>query len=173
VDVDEDRSDDRDTDWNAWAMPVRRPTEVTGAPPPPPPPPPGAPGPWGSPPPPHAPGQWGGHPAYGSHPYGSHPYGPSPYGPPYGWGAPARTNGLAIASMVCGILWLYWLGSILALVFGYVAKGQIDRSHGSQTGRGMAIAGIVLGWVGVGFLVLFVMLVILGSATSDPSPNSF
>ena len=29
-----------------------------------------------------------------------------------------RTNGLAIASMVLGILWIYWIGSILALVFG-------------------------------------------------------
>ena len=80
---------------------------------------------------------------------------------------------MAIAAMVCGILWLYWLGSILALVFGYVAKSQIDRSQGTQTGRGMAVAGIVLGWVGVGFLVLFVLLAIVGSVSSDPSPNSF
>jgi len=79
---------------------------------------------------------------------------------------------MAIASLVCGILWLYWLGSILALVFGYVAKGQIDRSHGTQTGRGMAIAGIVLGWVGIGFLVLTILLGIIGAA-SDPAPNSF
>jgi hypothetical protein len=80
---------------------------------------------------------------------------------------------MAIASMVCGILWMYWLGSILALVFGYVAKSQIDKSPGTQTGRGMAVAGIVLGWVGVGFLVLFILLAIVSSATSDPSPNSF
>jgi preprotein translocase subunit SecG len=80
---------------------------------------------------------------------------------------------MAIASMVCGILWMYWLGSILALVFGYVAKSQIDKSHGTQTGRGMAVAGIVLGWVGVGFLVLFILLAIVSSATSDRSPNSF
>jgi hypothetical protein len=71
---------------------------------------------------------------------------------------PRSTNGLAIASMVLGILWIYWIGSILALVFGYVAKGQIDRSGGQQTGRGMAIAGIVLGWIGVGFLALFLVL---------------
>jgi hypothetical protein len=37
----------------------------------------------------------------------------------------------------------------------------------------MAVAGIVLGWVGVGFLVLFILLAIVSSATSDPSPNSF
>ena len=59
--------------------------------------------------------------------------------------------------MVLGILWIWWIGSILALVFGYVAKGQIDRSAGRQSGRGMAIAGIVLGWIGVGFLALFIV----------------
>lgn len=75
-----------------------------------------------------------------------------------------RTNGLAIASLVLGILWLYWVGSILALVFGYAAKGQIDRSGGAEGGRGLAIAGIVLGWVGVGTLVL-VLLVFAAAAT--------
>ena len=80
----------------------------------------------------------------------SQPYGQPPYGPPY---APAqRTNGLAIASMVLGILWMYWIGSILALVFGYIAKNQIrERGEG---GGGMATAGIVLGWIGVGILCL-------------------
>ena len=68
------------------------------------------------------------------------------------------TNGLAVASLVLGILWLYWIGSILALVFGYVAKSQIDRSQGRQSGRGMAVAGIVLGWVGVGILSLVVVI---------------
>jgi len=65
-----------------------------------------------------------------------------------------RNNGLAVASMVLGILWLYWIGSLLALIFGYVAKSQIDNSGGTQGGRGMAIAGIVLGWVGIGILVI-------------------
>ena len=52
--------------------------------------------------------------------------------------------------MVLGIVWVYWVGSILALIFGYVAKGQIAASAGRQGGGGMAMAGIVLGWVGVG-----------------------
>jgi hypothetical protein len=73
------------------------------------------------------------------------------------------TNGLAIASMVLGILWLYWIGSILALVFGYVANSQIKRSGGQQGGRGMAIAGIVLGWVGIGLLILTIVLAVAAS----------
>jgi hypothetical protein len=62
--------------------------------------------------------------------------------------------------MVLGILWIYWVGSILALVFGYVAKGQIDRSAGRQGGRGMAIAGIVLGWIGVAVLAIVLVLAV-------------
>ncbi len=83
--------------------------------------------------------------------------GPGPYGQPHGgypYASPRTTNGFAIASMVLGILWLYWFGSILALVFGYVAQSQI-RERG-EAGGGMATAGIVLGWIGVGFLALFI-----------------
>lgn len=55
-----------------------------------------------------------------------------------------------------------FIGSILALVFGYIGKSQIDRSAGRQGGRGLAVAGIVLGWVGVGFLLLMLILGLLG-----------
>jgi hypothetical protein len=74
-----------------------------------------------------------------------------------------KTNGFAIASLVLGIVWIYGIGSILALVFGYQAKNQIDASGGRESGRGMAVAGIVLGWIGVGLLVL----VIVGVAASS------
>ena len=50
---------------------------------------------------------------------------PPPYGYPYA--PPQRTNGMAIASMMLGILWLGWIGSVLALVFGYIAKRQIQE----------------------------------------------
>jgi hypothetical protein len=86
--------------------------------------------------------------------------------PPYGYAvvpippmaAAAQTSGLAIASLVLGILWIWWVGSALALVFGYVAKNQIEHSHGRLGGRGLAIAGIVLGYVGLGTFALFVIL---------------
>ena len=73
-----------------------------------------------------------------------------------------KTNGLAVASLICGILWMYWVGSILALIFDHIAKGQIARSNGTQTGSGMATAGIVLGWIGAGCFVIF--LIGLGAA---------
>jgi hypothetical protein len=69
-----------------------------------------------------------------------------------------KTNGLAVAGMVLGILWLYWVGSVLAVIFGHVAKNQIDNSGGTQGGRGMAIAAIALGWTGVGIFLLFLVI---------------
>jgi len=75
---------------------------------------------------------------------------------------------MAVASLVLGILWIYWIGSVLALIFGYIARQQIAQAQGMQQGRGMATAGIVLGWIGVGFLVLVLLLALIGMA-SGPS----
>jgi len=61
---------------------------------------------------------------------------------------------MAVASLVLGILWICGLGSILALIFGLVAKNQIKASGGQQQGDGMATAGIILGAIGVAFLIL-------------------
>lgn len=87
-----------------------------------------------------------------------------PAGPPQSviYAPQTKTNGFAIASMVLGIVWLWWFGSVLALVFGYIGKSQIDRSGGRETGRGMAIAGIVLGYVGLAVLVVVVILGLAG-----------
>ena len=54
-----------------------------------------------------------------------------------------ETSGLAIASMVLGIIG----GFVLALIFGHIALRQIDRSNGSLRGKGFAVAGVTLGWV--------------------------
>ena len=62
--------------------------------------------------------------------------------------------------MVLGILWVYWIGSILAVIFGHVALSQIRKDPSIQ-GRGMAVAGVVLGWVGVGVGLL--VLIVAGS----------
>jgi hypothetical protein len=77
-----------------------------------------------------------------------------------------RTNGLAIASLVLGIVWVYGIGSILPLIFGYSAKSSIDRSGGRETGRGLAVAGIVLGWIGVGLIVLGIIVFAAASSSS-------
>lgn len=94
---------------------------------------------------------------------------PFPSQPGYTGGPPGsyqpQTNGMAIASLVSGILGLtfvFGIGAVLALVFGYVARGQIKRSQGQQTGSGLAIAGIVMGWIGVVITILFIAFVVAG-----------
>ena len=72
------------------------------------------------------------------------------------------TNGFAIASMVLGIVGFIvcGVGAILALVFGYKARREIDASGGREKGRGMAVAGIVLGWVWIGLVVVIVIIAV-------------
>lgn len=87
----------------------------------------------------------------------------------YGNQMPAQqTNGMAITSLVSGILGLTLcagVGSIAALIFGYIAKAQIKRSQGMQGGSGMATAGIVMGWIGTILTILVFALLIGGAIT--------
>jgi len=92
---------------------------------------------------------YGGQPGYGPPPYGQSPYGPGGYGPG-GYGMqPQRTNGLAIASLVCSLVGLIIFGfsALLGVIFGFVARAQIARSQGTQRGKGFATAGIIIGLV--------------------------
>jgi hypothetical protein len=84
------------------------------------------------------------------------PY-PPPYPPPYPYPAYATpgTNGLAIAALVLGVIWVWWVGSILAVIFGHIALSQIH--HSRQGGRGVAIAGLVLGYAWLALLLLLII----------------
>ncbi len=76
-------------------------------------------------------------------------------------GTASQINVLAIASVLAAVLWLAGLGAVLALVFGYRARRQIKDSAGSQTGSGLATAGIILGWIGIAIAVTVVILIAL------------
>ena len=111
------------------------------------------------PPPVYPPASYPPPPAPPSTPIGvpTHPAPPPPsvYAP-----GPPTTNGFAIASLVLGIVGCACLAFwILALVFGYMARSQIDQAHGRQSGRGMATAGIVLGWVWAGLTLVYLVVV--------------
>jgi hypothetical protein len=73
-----------------------------------------------------------------------------------------RTHGLAIASLVCGVLGIFTLGilSILAIIFAGISLKKIKSSGGFYTGRGLAIAGLVLGIV---FVALFFLVLVVTS----------
>ena len=64
--------------------------------------------------------------------------------------AAARTSSLAIWSLVLGILALLLAGltAIPAVICGHLALGKIKRSGGTQSGGGLAIAGLVTGYLG-------------------------
>jgi hypothetical protein len=68
-----------------------------------------------------------------------------------------RLNGLAIASVVVGVLWMWWLGSVAAVVMGHVALRQIAESEGRQSGRGLAVAGMTIGYLTVCVAVLVML----------------
>ena len=73
-----------------------------------------------------------------------------------------RTNSLAVASLLLGLLSLFPLFGILAVVFGHVARAQIRKSAGAQKGAGLALAGLILGYLWLGF-ILFLIFVVLPS----------
>ena len=76
-----------------------------------------------------------------------------------------RVNGFAVASLVLGIVWLFWLGSLLAVIFGHIAISQM-RSDETYRGKGMAIAGLVLGYVGLSIFALAIVADIVSPGTS-------
>lgn len=87
--------------------------------------------------------------------------------PSVAFGLPPETSGKAIFSLVSGILFLILPFSIVAVIFGHLSLSEIRRSAGRLTGRGLAIAGLVLGYLGVAVIV---GLIILGVA-AIPSTN--
>jgi hypothetical protein len=107
---------------------------------------------------------------YGGDPYAPVPYGAGGYGPQYGHGPGYASgppqSGLAVAALVCGILGFFTAGlaSIGAVICGHLAWK--DTSTGREAGHGMAIAGLVLGYIPIVGWVLFwlVFALSIGSA---------
>ena len=92
------------------------------------------------------------------------PAAPPPPPVPYGYPPQpvAATNGLAIVSLVSALVWFVWVGSLAAIIFGHVALGQIERAEGRQTGRGIAIAGLVIGYLSMIPVALWALAAIFG-----------
>jgi len=100
--------------------------------------------------------------------------------PPAGGGYPAvvgyaapRTDGLAIASLILGILSLLCCGFILgpaAAITGFISRNRIAASGGAIGGGGMAMAGLILGIVG--FVLWIILAIFYGSAISHLSSTT-
>lgn len=72
--------------------------------------------------------------------------------PPPQVSSSSQNSTLAIVSLIMGILGLTFLptiGSIVAVITGYMAQKEIRQSSGSLSGQGLATAGLVMGWIGI------------------------
>lgn len=79
-------------------------------------------------------------------------------------GSVRRTSPLAIVSLVAGLLgWTLapWLGSIIAIITGHMARAEIRRDPSGLEGDGLAIAGLVLGWSMILLSLLTVLAIVL------------
>ncbi len=97
-------------------------------------------------------------PVPGTPPVAGQPYPPGPPLPGYPVVVQRRTNPMAIAALaspIVGLLICPLVGGILGVVFGRRAQQEIAAT-GDQ-GEGLAAAGIVIGWIAVGFGVLQVL----------------
>ncbi|WP_327370139.1 DUF4190 domain-containing protein [Streptomyces sp. NBC_01217] len=113
-------------------------------------------------------------PQYGGYPAGYTGYGQAP------WGGPSPANGLGTAAMVLGILavalfCIYGIPSLilgaLALIFGILGRKRVQR--GEATNSGQALAGIIMGSIGIVFGVAIIsffiwLFVAHGDEFDDP-----
>jgi peptidyl-prolyl cis-trans isomerase B (cyclophilin B) len=89
---------------------------------------------------------------YPGQPYPGQPYPGQPYpGQPYPYAYAPRTNVLAIISLVSAFVM-----SIAAVITGHIALAQIKRT--GESGRGLALAGLIIGYVGVAFTAIFFLV---------------
>ncbi len=70
---------------------------------------------------------------------------------------PAQTSGKAIASLVCGIINIFPL-FIIAVVLGHMSLSEIKKSGGRLKGEGLAIAGLVMGYLGIVAIPLILII---------------
>ena len=86
-------------------------------------------------------GQYGAAPAYGGYP------------------AAAKTNGLAVVSLVSSLVGIFvipFIGSIVGIITGHMSLGQIKRT--GENGRGLALAGTIIGYVGVALAIIGIIV---------------
>ena len=91
-----------------------------------------------------------------------------PQGAPGGLiaGMPPPTNSKAITSMICGIVGLFApclcgipvIASIVAIIMGHVARGEIRDTGGLQRGEGMALTGLILGYLMVAAIAVLIVI---------------
>jgi len=88
---------------------------------------------------------------------------------------PARTDGGAIASMVLGIasiaLCLSFIAGIPAIILGHLSLSRIKKSMGRLKGEGMALTGLILGYISLPFILIIAAIAIPNLLRAKISAN--
>jgi hypothetical protein len=71
---------------------------------------------------------------------------------------PAQSSGKALASLIFGLFFFVFPAAVVAIVFGHLSLSEIRKSAGRLTGHGMAMAGLILGYIGIA-IIPFVLIV--------------
>jgi hypothetical protein len=85
---------------------------------------------------------------------------------------PIRNNSMATAALILGGLEFFTGGltAIPAIICGHIARGQIKRT--GEDGNGMAVAGLVLGYLAVAFVALLITIALIAvNHSGAASPN--
>lgn len=85
------------------------------------------------------------------------------------------TSGFAIASLILGLATFLTGGisGIFAVVFGHLAARE--TKSGARNGHGMAVAGLILGYVAIAGWILFLLLLsigVIGAASAGPPASA-
>jgi type IV pilus assembly protein PilA len=70
----------------------------------------------------------------------------------------SHTSGKAIASLICGIFFFILPAAIVAVILGHLSYSEIGKSLGRIRGRGLALAGLILGYFGVAFIPFILII---------------
>ncbi|BCW65364.1 hypothetical protein NicSoilB4_01270 [Arthrobacter sp. NicSoilB4] len=120
---------------------------------------------------------------YGQQPYGQQPYSTASqygqpgtpfnaYGQPAYYGVPPEPKGLSIASLCCGIAAFVGLGFFLLPQLAAVILGHMALKR-EPAGRGMAIAGLIMGYVGIALTILVIVLIVVGLAIGSSTYRGY
>lgn len=72
---------------------------------------------------------------------------------------PTKTSVAAIVSIIAGIFGLFIFGSLIAIISGHIAKANIKKSEGKLTGNGLALTGLITGYIGIVLTILVLIAV--------------
>jgi len=71
---------------------------------------------------------------------------------------PPATSGMAIGSLISGIFSFFFPAALAAIVLGHIARSNIRKSAGRITGNGIALAGLILGYMGLAFIPVILIV---------------